>query len=83
MVFLATTTPGDSAGTMKPLGSFVYAMPDVGLFFVSDLDFLSIFIFLWSYSCIVVQVFILDFPLFWIGFALPGLFAFMALHIIS
>ncbi|KAJ9283654.1 hypothetical protein DTO021C3_8770 [Paecilomyces variotii] len=28
MVFLATTTPGDSAGTMKPLGSFVYAMPD-------------------------------------------------------
>lgn len=28
MVFLATTTPGDGAGTLKPMGSFVYAMPD-------------------------------------------------------
>lgn len=28
-VFLATSTPGDSGGTMKPMGSFVYAMPDV------------------------------------------------------
>lgn len=29
MVFLSTTTPGDSGSTMKPMGSFVYAMPDV------------------------------------------------------
>ncbi|PYH45678.1 proteasome assembly chaperone 4 family protein [Aspergillus saccharolyticus JOP 1030-1] len=29
MVFLATSTPGDSAGTMKPMGSLVYAMPDL------------------------------------------------------
>ena len=29
MVFLTTTTLGDSAGTIKPMGSFVYAMPDV------------------------------------------------------
>ena len=29
MIFLATSTPGDSAGSFKPLGSFVYAMPDV------------------------------------------------------
>ncbi|KAJ5099903.1 hypothetical protein N7532_006904 [Penicillium argentinense] len=28
MVFLATSTPGDSAGSVKSLGSFVYAMPD-------------------------------------------------------
>ncbi|KAJ5204934.1 uncharacterized protein N7498_005813 [Penicillium cinerascens] len=28
MAFLTTSTPGDSAGTVKPLGSFVYAMPD-------------------------------------------------------
>lgn len=28
-VFLATSTPGDSGGTTKPMGSFVYAMPDV------------------------------------------------------
>jgi len=28
-IFLATSTPGDSAGSIKPLGSFVYAMPDV------------------------------------------------------
>ncbi|KAJ5091191.1 hypothetical protein NUU61_006061 [Penicillium alfredii] len=28
MVFLATSTPGDSAGSVKPMGSFVYAMPD-------------------------------------------------------
>ncbi|KAF3392312.1 hypothetical protein DPV78_010741 [Talaromyces pinophilus] len=28
MVFLSTTTPGDSGSTMKPMGSFVYAMPD-------------------------------------------------------
>ncbi|KAJ6117202.1 hypothetical protein N7512_006927 [Penicillium capsulatum] len=28
MVFLSTSTPGDSAGSIKPLGSFVYAMPD-------------------------------------------------------
>ncbi|KAE8380617.1 hypothetical protein BDV26DRAFT_290207 [Aspergillus bertholletiae] len=27
-VFLATSTPGDSAGSVKPMGSFVYAMPD-------------------------------------------------------
>ncbi|CAI7625476.1 unnamed protein product [Penicillium pancosmium] len=27
-VFLATLTPGDSGGSVKPLGSFVYAMPD-------------------------------------------------------
>lgn len=29
MVFLTTTTPGDSAGCARPMGSFVYAMPDV------------------------------------------------------
>ncbi|OJI97063.1 hypothetical protein ASPVEDRAFT_24039 [Aspergillus versicolor CBS 583.65] len=28
MVFLATSTPGDSSGTVKPMGSFIYAMPD-------------------------------------------------------
>lgn len=28
-VFITTSTPGDSAGSYKPLGSFVYAMPDV------------------------------------------------------
>ncbi|KAJ5682875.1 hypothetical protein N7462_006040 [Penicillium macrosclerotiorum] len=28
MVFLTTSTPGDSAGSSKPMGSFVYAMPD-------------------------------------------------------
>ncbi|KAJ5226381.1 hypothetical protein N7468_007606 [Penicillium chermesinum] len=27
-VFITTSTPGDSAGSFKPLGSFVYAMPD-------------------------------------------------------
>ncbi|KAJ5359190.1 uncharacterized protein N7496_011603 [Penicillium cataractarum] len=27
MVHLATSTPGDSAGSVKPMGSFVYAMP--------------------------------------------------------
>ncbi|KAJ5259318.1 hypothetical protein N7478_012299 [Penicillium angulare] len=27
-VFITTSTPGDSAGSIKPLGSFVYAMPD-------------------------------------------------------
>lgn len=30
-VFLSTSTPGDSTGSIKPLGSFVYAMPDVSL----------------------------------------------------
>lgn len=29
MVFLATSSPGDSGGSIKPMGSFVYAMPDV------------------------------------------------------
>jgi hypothetical protein len=28
-VFLATTTPGESGGSLKPMGSFIYAMPDV------------------------------------------------------
>ncbi|KAL2838886.1 hypothetical protein BJY01DRAFT_219619 [Aspergillus pseudoustus] len=28
MVFLATSTPGDSAGSVKPMGSLIYAMPD-------------------------------------------------------
>ncbi|CAI7600427.1 unnamed protein product [Penicillium viridicatum] len=28
MVFLATSSPGDSGGSIKPMGSFVYAMPD-------------------------------------------------------
>ncbi|KAL2824111.1 hypothetical protein BDW59DRAFT_147848 [Aspergillus cavernicola] len=28
MVFLATSTAGDSAGSMKQMGSFIYAMPD-------------------------------------------------------
>ncbi|KAJ5704154.1 hypothetical protein N7493_011292 [Penicillium malachiteum] len=27
-VFITTSTPGDSTGSVKPLGSFVYAMPD-------------------------------------------------------
>lgn len=31
---LATSTPGDSAGSVKPVGSFVYAMPDVSSLFV-------------------------------------------------
>lgn len=31
MIFLATSTPGDSGGTVKPLGSFVYALPDVSV----------------------------------------------------
>lgn len=29
MVHLTTTTIGESAGSTAPLGSFVYAMPDV------------------------------------------------------
>ncbi|KAI2791027.1 hypothetical protein POX_c03882 [Penicillium oxalicum] len=29
MVHLATSTPGESSGSFKPMGSFVYAMPDV------------------------------------------------------
>lgn len=37
MVFLATSTPGDSGGTVKPLGSFVYAMPDVSFHLGSTL----------------------------------------------
>ncbi|KAF3397862.1 hypothetical protein F1880_006055 [Penicillium rolfsii] len=28
MAHLATSTPGDSSGSLKPMGSFVYAMPD-------------------------------------------------------
>ncbi|KAJ5625131.1 hypothetical protein N7510_001440 [Penicillium lagena] len=28
MVFVTTTTPGDSTASAKPMGSFVYAMPD-------------------------------------------------------
>lgn len=28
-IFLATSSPGDSGGSIKPMGSFVYAMPDV------------------------------------------------------
>ncbi|KAE8146918.1 hypothetical protein BDV25DRAFT_43754 [Aspergillus avenaceus] len=28
MVFLATSTLGESAGSVKPMGSFIYAMPD-------------------------------------------------------
>ncbi|KAL4940377.1 hypothetical protein BDV06DRAFT_20807 [Aspergillus oleicola] len=28
MIFLATSTPGDSSGSVKPMGSFIYAMPD-------------------------------------------------------
>jgi hypothetical protein len=31
MVFLATSTPGDSGGSIKPMGSFVYTMPDVSI----------------------------------------------------
>ncbi|GFF88300.1 conserved hypothetical protein [Aspergillus lentulus] len=27
-VFLATTTPGEPGGSLKPMGSFIYAMPD-------------------------------------------------------
>jgi hypothetical protein len=30
MVFLSTTNPGDGGSSVKPMGSFVYAMPDVG-----------------------------------------------------
>lgn len=33
-VYLVTSTPGDSAGSVKPVGSFVYAMPDVSSLFV-------------------------------------------------
>jgi len=39
MAFLTTSTPGDSAGSIKPLGSFVYAMPDVSHDFVDCLVF--------------------------------------------
>ncbi|PYH95092.1 hypothetical protein BO71DRAFT_418843 [Aspergillus ellipticus CBS 707.79] len=28
-IFLATSTPGDSAGSTKPMGSLIYAMPDL------------------------------------------------------
>ncbi|OJJ87699.1 proteasome assembly chaperone 4 family protein [Aspergillus glaucus CBS 516.65] len=28
MVFITTSTPGDNTGSAKPMGSFVYAMPD-------------------------------------------------------
>ncbi|KAL4970401.1 proteasome assembly chaperone 4 family protein [Aspergillus stella-maris] len=28
MIFLATSTSGDSSGSVKPMGSFIYAMPD-------------------------------------------------------
>ncbi|KAL3482026.1 hypothetical protein BJX99DRAFT_253147 [Aspergillus californicus] len=28
MVFLATSTTGESTGSLKPMGSFIYAMPD-------------------------------------------------------
>ncbi|KAL5338453.1 hypothetical protein BJX70DRAFT_197124 [Aspergillus crustosus] len=28
MVLLATSTPGESSGSVKPMGSFIYAMPD-------------------------------------------------------
>ncbi|KAE8353341.1 hypothetical protein BDV28DRAFT_133293 [Aspergillus coremiiformis] len=28
MVFLTTSTPGDSGWSVKPMGSFIYAMPD-------------------------------------------------------
>lgn len=31
MVFITTTTPGETTGPSKPMGSFVYAMPDVSL----------------------------------------------------
>lgn len=36
MVHLATSTPGDSSGSLKPMGSFVYAMPDVSPLFSSS-----------------------------------------------
>lgn len=32
MVFLATSSPADSGGATKPMGSFVYAMPDVSIY---------------------------------------------------
>ena len=34
MVFVTASTPGESSGSVKPMGSFVYAMPDVSLLFV-------------------------------------------------
>ena len=34
IAYLVTSTPGDSAGSVKPVGSFVYAMPDVSSLFV-------------------------------------------------
>lgn len=33
-VFLTSSTPGDAAGSIKPMGSFVYAMPDVSYLFL-------------------------------------------------
>lgn len=45
MVFLATSTPGDSGGTVKPLGSFVYAMPDVS-FHLDVFPYICAFIWL-------------------------------------
>lgn len=50
MVFLATSTAGDSGGTVKPLGSFVYAMPDVSatldIFCLPDQNKMPQFLFL-------------------------------------
>lgn len=32
MVFVTASTPGDTLGSIKPMGSMVYAMPDVSFY---------------------------------------------------
>lgn len=39
MVFVTASTPGDTLGLTKPMGSFVYAMPDVSFLFSSCVHF--------------------------------------------
>lgn len=45
MVFVTVTTPGEGTGSTKPMGSFVYAMPDVSFLRVSSPFFISFFSF--------------------------------------
>jgi hypothetical protein len=54
MIHLATSTPGDSSGSFKPMGSFVYAMPDVSP--PLCVSFSSSALSNHSYLCIPVQL---------------------------
>jgi hypothetical protein len=65
LVHLATSTPGDSAGSFKPMGSFVYAMPDVSPPFYSScpsfaLSCLSAFNPSFKYAFLRALIFELD-----------------------